>query len=387
MDWLAGLLSGSILVIGYAYVGYPALLWLATRRGTGPGWRTGSEGEELPGVTVVISAYNEEAVLERKLEETLAIDYPRGRLEVMVVSDGSTDATVDIARRFESRGVKLHHFEGRIGKTACLNRALPMATGDIIVFSDANSGYGKGVLKALVAPFGDATVGFVSGWTQYVAGDGDETLNALGLYARLELLTKALESRLGSCIGADGAIFAIRKRLYVPLQPYDINDFVIPLSINRQGYRGVLQAQAYCVEKDAGSTKGEFHRQVRITNRTIRAIVNYRDLLNPFRHGILAWQLFSHKVCKFLVPFLMMLAFGANLALVGEGTPFLLLFAAQCAFYGTALLSAGFLDRAGPLSSPVRAARTFVVVNLAIALAWVKYFRGETFTTWAPTKR
>jgi len=200
------------------------------------------------------------------------------------------------------------------------------------------------------------------------------------------LITKDLESRLGSCIGADGAIFAIRKELYLPLKDYDINDFVIPLSINQQGYRGVLQREAICVEKDAGSPKGEFHRQVRITNRTIRAIMNYRQLLNPFKFGVLSLELLSHKVCKFLVPLFVIALFVSSLFLAARGGFFLMALIAQGIFYFMAGAGA-LVSKKSLLSRMAEAARVFVVVNAAIALGWVKYFQGETYTTWSPTKR
>ena len=260
-----------------------------------------------------------------------------------------------------------------------------MAAGGIIVFSDANSSYEKGALKALLDPFQNNTVGFVTGWTKYGSGDGAAPYS-LGLYSRLELITKELESCLGSCIGADGAIFAIRKELYLPLKDYDINDLVIPLSINQQGYRGVLQREAICFEKDAGSPKGEFHRQVRITSRTIRAIMNHRQLLNPFRFGLLSFELFSHKVCKFLVPLFLVALLVSNLLLAGSGGFFLTALIAQGIFY-VAAGAASFVPKRSLLSRMVEAARIFVVVNVAIALGWVKYLQGEAYTTWSPTKR
>ena len=193
------------------------------------------------------------------------------------------------------------------------------------------------------------------------------------------MITKELESRLGSCIGADGAIFAIRKELYLPLKDYDINDFVIPLSINQQGYRGVLQREAICFEKDAGSPKGEFQRQVRITSRTIRAIMNYRRLLNPFRFGLLSFELFSHKVCRFLVPLFMVALLVSNLLLAERGGFYLLALIAQGIFY-IAAGAASFVPKGNVMSRMSEAARTFVVVNAAIALAWVKVLaRGDLY--------
>jgi cellulose synthase/poly-beta-1,6-N-acetylglucosamine synthase-like glycosyltransferase len=377
----------SLLAISYAYVGYPAVLWLVSRSRR-PGERSGAgQGTQAPSsVTMIVSAYNEEKVIGEKIKNALSLDYPRELLEIVVVSDGSSDRTGEIVLKFADKGVVLRHYEGRIGKTACLNRALPLAAGGIVVFSDANSTYEKGALRALLRPFQDSTVGFVTGWTRYGSGEDMSTVDSLGIYSKLELVTKELESRLGSCIGADGAIFAIRKDLYLPLKDYDINDFVIPLSINQQGYRGVLQREAICFEKGAGSPKGEFHRQVRITNRTIRAIMNYRQLLNPFKYGVLSLELFSHKVCKFLVPLFMVALFVSNVLLVEYGGFFLTTLIAQGTFYVGAG-AAAFVSNTGLLSRMAETARTFVVVNAAVALAWVKYFQGETYTTWSPTKR
>jgi len=386
MTGAAALFWLSLLLIAYAYVGYPAVLWLAARFGAPA--RGGDSARELPlpSLTMIVSAFNEEQVIGQKIENTLALDYPTELLEIVVISDGSTDRTCDVVREYADRGVVLRHYSGRIGKTACLNRALPMALGSIVVFSDANSTYQLGALRALVQPFQDGTVGFVTGWTRYGSTEGATTTGSLGIYSKLELATKALETRLGSCIGADGAIFAIRKELYVPLQDYDINDLVIPLSINLQGYRGVLQTGAVCFEKDAGGSKGEFHRQVRITNRTIRAILNYRQLLNPFKYGLLSFKLFSHKMCRFLVPPFLVSLLVSNLLLVGHGPFFQAVLAAQGVFYLAAVVAA-FSMSSGPLHRGAELARTFVVFNAAVMLAWVKYLQGETYTTWSPTKR
>jgi len=243
-------------------------------------------------------------------------------------------------------------------------------------------------LKALSRPFRDGTVGFVTGWTRY-GPDQDRSMKeapGIGLYSRLELVTKELESRVGSCVGADGAIFAIRKELYSPLNDYDINDLVIPFTINLQGFRGVLQPGAVCFERDAGSPKGEFHRQVRIISRTIRAIMNYRRLLNPVRFGLLSFEIFSHKICKFLGPLFLVVLFVSNLLLVGKGGVFLAMLLGQGALYVGAG-AAAMVSENRILSNLAGTARTFVVVNAAIVMAWIKFFQGETFTTWSPTRR
>jgi len=386
MGGIAATFWVSLLAILYAYVGYPAVLWLASRSRT-PGRESATgQGAHLPAVTMIVAAYNEEGVIGEKIANTLSLDYPQELLEIVIASDGSSDRTCEIVLEFANNGVVLRPYEGRIGKTACLNRALPLAAGRIVVFSDANSNYDRGALNALLRPFQDSTVGFVTGWTRYGSSENMAAADSLGIYSKLELMTKELESRLGSCIGADGAIFAIRKELYLPLKDYDINDFVVPLSINQQGYRGVLEREAVCFEKGAGSAKGEFQRQVRIASRTIRAIMNYRQLLNPFSYGLLSFELFSHKVCRFLVPLFMVTLLISNMLLAQRGGFYLLALIAQGIFY-VAAGTASFVPKGKILSRMTEAARTFVVVNAAIALAWVKYLQGETYTTWSPTKR
>lgn len=378
---------GSFFAIGYAYLGYPALIWILTRfikHKTSE--RIGGNEESLPPVTLLISAYNEEKVIGEKIHNALSLDYPTDLLEIVVVSDGSSDQTPQIVSKFTDRGVVLRHYEGRIGKTACLNRAVPLAKGSLIVFSDANSNYDKGSLKALVRPFQDSTIGFVTGWTRYGSGEDMAVADSLGFYSKLELVTKEMESRIGSCVGADGAIFAIHKDLYIPLQDYDINDFVIPLTIIKQGYRGVLARKAVCSEKDAGGTKEEFQRQVRITNRTIRAIINHRQLLNPFRFGFFSIELFSHKLCKFLVPIFMIGLFASNLVLISRNSFFIMVMMAQLLFYSGSFISGQV--SCFPLSLRViKASNAFILVNMAILVAWVKYLQGETYTTWFPTQR
>jgi cellulose synthase/poly-beta-1,6-N-acetylglucosamine synthase-like glycosyltransferase len=377
----------SLFAIFYAYAGYPVLLWFLAGFAKRPkSIDTICEKEHLPAVTLIISAYNEESVIGDKINNALSLDYPGELLEIVVVSDGSSDRTTKIVSRFANSGIVLQHYEGRIGKTACLNRAVPLASGEIIVFSDANSIYDGDALKALVHPFRDNTVGFVTGWTRYSSVEDKTTADSLGLYSKLELVTKEFESRIGSCVGADGAIFAIRKELYRPLKDYDINDFVIPLTINLQGYRGVLEKKAICYEKDAGGTKKEFHRQIRIINRTIRAIINHCQLLNLLKFGFFSIELFSHKLCRLFVPYFMVVLFTTNLILVPKGGFYLMTLIGQIHFYAGAG-AAVLMPKIGVLFRLAEAAKTVVVVNVATILAWVKFLRGETYTTWSPTQR
>lgn len=373
----------SAFLIFYSYAGYPLLIWavsLLKRRGNA---RSGSA--PLPKVTLIVSAYNESDVIEDKILNSLASDYPLGLLEVVVVSDGSTDGTNETVERYSSRGVVLRNYEGRIGKTMCLNRAVPLAGGEIIVFSDANSRYDRMAIRNLVGSFTDG-VGFVTGVTRYGSKDGAGVAESVGIYSKVEILTKKFESRLGSCVGADGAIFAIRKDLFRPLNAYDINDFVIPLNVIKQGWRGVQCSEAFCVEDTAGSAKGEFNRQVRITNRTLRALFNNAGLFNPFRYGFFAIEIISHKLLKLSVPFLMVLILGANLALASKGPLYAVALGLQAVFYAAAL-SRHMVGRLESLSRVFSISHTFTAINIAILVGWVKYLKGETYVTWSPTQR
>jgi cellulose synthase/poly-beta-1,6-N-acetylglucosamine synthase-like glycosyltransferase len=372
----------AVLVVLYAYAGYPVVLMVLGVFRTSRPASSGAGG--LPKVSLLISAYNEAAVIEDKLVNSLDLDYPEELLEIVVVSDASCDGTDDIVRKFEDRGIVLMRCEGHIGKTACLNRAVPRAAGDIIVFSDANSRYDRRAVRCLVERFSDRKIGFVTGRTEYLSPAGDGGLSPAGLYTRVEGLTKALEGRIGSCVGADGAIFAIRKFLYRPLDASDINDLVVPARIVQQGYRGVLAPDAFCLEPAAPDVSGEFARHVRITTRSLRAIFRHSSLLNPFRYPLFSFELASHKLVRFIVPFALFTAFFLNvlIAAAGGGPVYGATLLMQVCFY--ILWLAGSLDI--PLSfltRPSRAAHTFCAVNLAILIGWIKFLKGEKFTTWA----
>lgn len=378
----------SLLLILYAYIGYPLILWLFSFSKVSRSDIDQSDimNDNLPKVSLLISAYNEEYVIESKIINSLSLDYPNGLLEIVVVSDGSTDRTNEIVSRFRDKGVILRYYEGRVGKSECLNRAVPLAKGEIVVFSDANSQYDNGAIRDLVKHFDDNTIGFVTGWTKYVSKEVEDSIGAVGIYSRLEMFTKLAESKISSCVGADGAIFAIRKKLYRPLHAHDINDFIIPLSIIQQGFRGIMENRAFCSEKTARGTKEEFYRQVRITTRTIRAIVSNRGLLNPLKYGFFSFELFSHKICKFLTPFFMVIILLTSLILSLHKSLYFAFFVGQAVCYLMAWVNYRG-HRGNYLISFLAVLRTFVALNIAILWGCIKYIKGETYTTWSPTQR
>jgi cellulose synthase/poly-beta-1,6-N-acetylglucosamine synthase-like glycosyltransferase len=368
----------------YAYVGFPALAALLARI-KGPEKTGVGGGEAKAPLTVIIPAYNEEDNIEAKIRNVLAADYPRDRLDIVVVSDASTDGTDAIARSFQAQGVRLIVQETRRGKTAGLNRALEVARGEIVVFTDANALYPVDTIATLARYFARPRVGLVTGYTRYLLSANGEITRATNLYTSLERLLKAAEGRWGACVGADGAIFAMRRSLYRPLRHDDINDFVIPLGVIDQGYQCVFAADAFCSEAPGKSLESEFRRQARITNRTLRALWRNRRLLNPVRFGLFSFFLFSHKVARFLVPVLLTLSAASLALLAGTGAPYL---TAGVGALITVVAAAGWRSRPAtalrwaPLRRLLSFLNVFLTINVAVLQGWWSFLRGRTDAVW-----
>jgi cellulose synthase/poly-beta-1,6-N-acetylglucosamine synthase-like glycosyltransferase len=368
----------------YAYAMFPAL---AVAMGTRASGRvSGARNESLRGarsVTLVIPAYNEERCLEARIRNALAADYPRHLLEVVVVSDASTDRTNDIARSFADEGVRLIVQETRRGKSEGVNHAMRLTRGEIVVFTDANSSYSPTTIPALVSYFERPEIGLVTGYTRYVAsGDGNvaETSNA---YTSVERVIKTVESRWGCCVGADGAVFAMRRSLFRPLRHDDINDLVLPLTVIEQGFQCVLADDAFCTEPPGESVDSEYRRQSRIANRTLRALWRHVRLLNPVRFGLFSFFLFSHKVVRMLAPLFLMLALVSLAILAGMEARYL---AAAVALF--AILAAAVDVSRRPATSrwlPMRLLRqlgVFLTINAAVLEGWWKFLRGQREVVW-----
>jgi cellulose synthase/poly-beta-1,6-N-acetylglucosamine synthase-like glycosyltransferase len=285
----------SVLLLGYVVAGYPLLMRLlvAVR-----GARPVRQADITPALSFVISAYNEADVIREKLENALGLDYPADRREIVVISDCSDDGTDDIVREFSGRGVRLLRQDERKGKTAGLNMAVPLLTGDIVVFSDANAIYNSDALRKLVRNFADERVGYVTGEARYQIGGAAAADAGERVYWNYEIELKRLETQLGSMVGGDGAIYAIRRPLWRTLPQDAINDFLNPLQIVEAGWRGVYEPEAICYEETSGRFKSEYKRRVRIVSRSWRAVFQASGVLNPFRVGIFSWCLVSHKLLR-----------------------------------------------------------------------------------------
>jgi cellulose synthase/poly-beta-1,6-N-acetylglucosamine synthase-like glycosyltransferase len=360
----------------YPYFLYPLLITLLSRL-LAADWQRADAKQRI---SVIISVFNEEGVIREKIENSLRLHYPEELLEIIVVSDGSTDRTNQIASSYSDPRVRLKAFPGRKGKTACLNQVVPLAKGDIIVFTDANSMFPPDALLKFSRNFNSEQVGLVTGWTKYRKPGGDE--ESVGLYGRLEMITKKAESLVSSCVGADGAIFAIRKHLYQPLEDYDINDFVIPLNVIGQGKRVVLDSRLYCVEEPGDNESKEFRRQVRITNRTLGAIWRNIHFLNPIAYGSFSFFLLSHKVIRFLVPFTFLGTFMTALLLANVSILFTLFAVAQSLFICIGI--AGILKLSNGRLTQL--CSFFLLTIAAQLVGWICWATGKANVMWTPVR-
>ena len=338
----------SLTVLIYIYIGFPILLFVFSKLIR---CNKISKAHNRPSVTLLISCYNEEDIIGDKIFNSLNLEYPANKLEIVVISDGSTDRSDSIVMEFEKNGVRLIRQEGRLGKTCGLNLGMSQIKNEIVVFSDANAMYEKTALIHLVENFNDTKVGYVVGRALYAEANSTSAGLSESSYWNYEIWIKKLESKIHSVVGGDGAIYAIRRELYEPLRPSDINDFVNPLQIISKGYKGIYEPAAICYEKAAGTFSKEFKRKARIVNRSFSGLLRVPEALNPLRTGIFSLLLFSHKVLRWFSGIFCTIFFicGIYLAVKGHTT------------YQIAMISLSFV----------------------IILAYIGYLHRNTEKTWS----
>jgi cellulose synthase/poly-beta-1,6-N-acetylglucosamine synthase-like glycosyltransferase len=373
--WLTAFLVSAGVII-YSYAIYPLLLALVPSRHHE---KTG-EPAEWPSVSVLISVYNEEKHITNRIDNLLALDYPADKLEIIIGSDGSTDRTNDLVGKFADPCAKLHAFKERGGKPSVLNRLIPQAHGELLVFSDANAMFAPNALRKLVRHFGDPRIGGVCG-RLVLHGDNSETDE--GPYWKLETYLKTHESALDSCLGANGAIYAIRKSSWpgIPDNTF-VDDFVIGMRVRERGDRVIYDTEAVATEELPQSVGHEMTRRIRIGAGDFQALfLCWRSLL-PW-HGVYVWSFWSHKVLRWVAPFFMIAALGANVALLPDPV-FAVLLALQLTFYLLAIIGSIMRRRKFVLFS---APHYFVVINLSLLLGFFRFITGTQQAAWKRTAR
>jgi cellulose synthase/poly-beta-1,6-N-acetylglucosamine synthase-like glycosyltransferase len=379
MEWsvcVALIFWSSLALIIYAYLGYPLILLILRPLL----YRPVSKGVCKPGIDMIIPAYNEERVIAAKIRNSLALDYPREKLNIIVISDASMDATDDIIQGFTEEGVSYLRQEKRRGKAAALNRGLAHAEKDIVVFTDASILLARNALQQIARPFHEPQIGCVSGEDHIQEGGGGE-----GLYGRYELFLRNLESKVNSVVGASGCFYAQRRSLCHPFIEGMAPDFLSVLATVESGYRAVTCPPAVGYMSTVSIPQDEYSRKVRTFIRGITTLLYFKKMLNPFKYGFFAVELISHKLMRWFSGLFLIGLFLSNLLLLNKplyGVFFLL----QFVFYITAIIGwikPEMLNRIRALKIPFY----FCLVNAAALSAWVRYFRGIRQEIWEPSKR
>jgi len=388
----------SFLLILFTYIGYPICVFFLSLIVNKKVKKVPYE----PRVSILIAAYNEEKAIKNTIENKLKLDYPKDKLKVIVVSDGSTDGTDAILRKYEQQGVKFLRQEPRAGKTAALNMAVPNAKGEILVFSDANSLYASDALRHLVQNFHDEEVGYVTGKMIYSNPDGSPIGDGCTAYMKYENFLRSLETKAGSVVGVDGGIDAVRKELYQPMNPDQLPDFVLPLKVVEQGYRVVYEPEAILKEPSLKAPTDEYKMRVRVSLRSLWALSDMRHLLtfarsSPSSSGtpshlrtfapsfLYSWQLWSHKVLRYMCFVFLLGAYLTNLTLWSDSSLYNLFFIAQNIAYIGAILSP-ILEKKGFQSKILYLLYYFVLLNIAAAHAFIKFLLRQKQVVWTPRK-
>jgi glycosyltransferase involved in cell wall biosynthesis len=368
----------AVAFVAYAYFGYPLMLGLVAALRPRPI----AKGDVTPKVSHIITAHNEEKRLREKIKNALAQTYPAGKLEIIVASDCSTDGTDELVRSFEPQGVRLTRAPDRRGKEHAQKLAIATAGGEVVVFSDVGAAIPSDGIRRIVRNFADPTVGCVSSVDRLLERDG--RVSGEGAYLKYEMLLRRLETNTGSVVGLSGSFFAARREVCRDWSTEVPSDFRVLFNAVRLGYRGVSDEDSIAYYRDLVDESREFDRKIRTVVRGITALMANRDLLNPLKYGMLAWQLCSHKICRWLVPFFLMLALASNGMLIGR-PGYLAFFMIHIGFYG--LASLGMWTRRLVGNRMFRIPAFVVLANLSILSAWYRYASGQRMVSWTPSDR
>lgn len=363
----------------YSYFLYPLLLMPLSRRRRRPL----QPPAELPTISLIVTAHNEAARIKDKLENCLLLDYPRQRLEILVASDASSDGTDELVAGYAERGVRLIRAPERRGKEWAQLLAVQAARGEILVFSDVATTIPGDGLRRLAACFADPQVGAVSSEDRFVAPDGE--LLGEGLYVRYEMWLRRLESGAAGLVGLSGSFFAARREVCLDWDVLVPSDFNAALNCVRHGYIAVTEPTLFGFYPAIQDEDQEYQRKLRTVLRGITGLMRRLDVLNPLRYGLFSFQVFSHKLMRWLVPWFLLLLLVASARLAREHAIYALALAGQLAFY--LLVLGGTLSERLRRLSWVKVPYFFVTANLAVAQAGIDFLRGKRVTAWQPSKR
>jgi glycosyltransferase involved in cell wall biosynthesis len=371
----------SALMCGYSYFLYPLILMRIPRRPLeepSPG-----DDSSFPALSLIITAHNEAGRIREKLENTLEIRYPEDRLEIIVASDCSSDATDGIVESFGDKGIRLVRADQRKGKEYAQLCAIREAGGEILVFSDVATRIPEDAFQLLARQFIDKQVGALSSEDRFISNDG--RIVGEGAYVKYEMWLRRLESDRAGLVGLSGSFFAARSEVCKQWDIYSPSDFNTALNCAKQGLVAITCSEVVGIYRDVKDPGLEYRRKIRTVIRGITAIARHPEVLNPVRMGWFAFQVWSHKIMRWGVPWFMLLFAGLTLLLQGQGTIYLLALVAQIAFYALAL--AGWLSARMRENTLVRIVFFFVQTNLALAQATVSFLFGKRMTVWTPSRR
>jgi cellulose synthase/poly-beta-1,6-N-acetylglucosamine synthase-like glycosyltransferase len=383
-----------LFVIIYTYVGYGILLYLIIkiRRFLKIGKKTEIDHSYEPEVTLFIAAYNEKDYVDAKMKNSLELEYPKEKLNIVWVTDGSDDGTPELLKEYPNTVV--HHLDARNGKIGAMNRGMEFVKTPIVVFSDANTNLGKESIRRIVNLFGDETVGCVSGEKRIVNKESDAASSAgEGLYWKYESALKKWDAELYSVVGAAGELFAIRTKLYRHVEKDTLlDDFIISLRVAQDGYTIQYDPEAYAIETASANVKEELKRKIRISAGGIQSVVRLTSLLNIFKYGTLSFQYISHRVLRWtltplcllvLIPISFILAYKEGAFDVGL---YSILFWLQVFFYCAALLG-WFLENRSTRVKVLFVPYYFFIMNLSVVLGFVRYISNNQSVNWERAKR
>jgi poly-beta-1,6-N-acetyl-D-glucosamine synthase len=377
-----------ILVVGYTYVGYGIIIYIFSKLKKRTNVLDSAPDEQLPLVTLLVAAYNEADIIRDKIKNTLELDYPKNKLEIFFVTDGSTDRTPEIVKEYPA--IQLFHSFERKGKIHAVNRVMKSVKTPIVIFCDANTDLNREAIKYIVRHYQDPTIGGVAGEKRILSKDKDNASGSgEGLYWKYESFLKKKDAEVYSIVGAAGELFSVRTELFEePAENMIIEDFYLSMRITAKGYRFAYEPNAFAMETASASVKEEWKRKVRISAGGFQAMAKLSYLLNPFRYGMLSFQYISHRVLRWtLAPLFLPIIFFTNVWLAFSGIPFYqLTMILQVLFYGLAF--SGYLLRDKKIGiKGFFVPYYFAVMNLSVYFGLNRYLRGKQSVVWEKAKR